>query len=106
MESVKWLILEDVDKGPADLPILLSPVLRHLKDGSSQVLHPNTGKPITRHQNFELILTKRTSMQLHVFGDHNTECDIFSAYCSIIYMECMSSEIIEKVISYIFNIIL
>lgn len=91
----KWLILEDVDKGSADLPILLSPVLRGMKDSSSQVMHPNTGEPISRHADFRLILTRRT---MSGYSDYNSELDIYSNNCSVIYMNGMPGEIIEQVI--------
>lgn len=96
MTSGKWLILEDVDKGSADLPILLSPVLRHKSDSASQILHPNSGEPITRHPSFRLILTSRTS-STHGFSEQGSESEIYSAHCPVVYVNGMSSTVIEKV---------
>lgn len=97
MTAGKWLILEDVDKGSADLPILLSPILRNMKDSSSQVMNPNTGEPIPRHPDFRLILTRRTVSSPMGYSNYHSELDIYSNNCSVIYMNGMPADIIEQV---------
>nr|CDS31811.2 midasin [Hymenolepis microstoma] len=98
MNTGKWLILEDVDKGSADLPILLSPLLRSGKDSSSQVIHPNTGEPILRHPDFRLILTLRTISSPLGYSDYASQLDIYLNNCSVIYMNGMPADIIEQII--------
>ncbi len=103
MMSGMWLILEDVDKGSADLPILLSPILRHMRDSASQVLHPHTGEPVNRHSNFRLILTRRTTSSSIGFSDQGNESEVYSAHCSIVFMNGMPSQVIEKVCGFTFK---
>ncbi|KAL5111458.1 Midasin [Taenia crassiceps] len=97
MTSGKWLILEDVDKGSADLPILLSPILRRAKGIASQVLHPNTGEPVLRHPDFRLLLTCRTTSPFLGVPERNPEFELYFSNCSIIYMDGMSAETIQKI---------
>ncbi|VDO01473.1 unnamed protein product [Rodentolepis nana] len=96
MTTGKWLILEDVDKGSADLPILLSPLLRGMKDSSSQVIHPNTGEPIPCHQDFRLILTLRTLSSPLGYSDYSSQLDIYLNNCTVICMNGMPADIIEQ----------
>lgn len=103
MTTGKWLILEDVDKGSADLPILLSPVLRGMKDSASQVIHPNTGEPVFRHADFRLILTRRTSSSPIGYSDNCPRLDIYTNNCSVIFMNGMPAYIIERVKLYRFH---
>ncbi|VDN15365.1 unnamed protein product [Dibothriocephalus latus] len=95
----KWLILEDVDKGSADLPILLSPLLRQTVDGISGILHPNTGNLVIRHPNFRLILTRRTASFGTYFSLHDSASDIYATYCCTIYMQAMTRSAIERIVS-------
>nr|VZI14611.1 unnamed protein product [Spirometra erinaceieuropaei] len=98
MTSGKWLILEDVDKGSADLPILLSPLLRQADDSISGLLHPNTGNPVIRHPDFRLILTRRTVGFGTSFSQLNSVSDIYATYCCMIYMQAMTSSAIERIV--------
>ncbi len=92
-------MLEDVDKGSADLPILLSPVLRHACDSASNVVHPNTGEVIKPHPDFRLILTKRTN----VFGFAGEPIsEIYDAHCCLITMKAMDCDVIERVSEFMF----
>lgn len=97
MTSGKWLILEDVDKGSADLHTLLSPILRRVKDIASQVLLPNTGEPVLRHPGFRLLLTCRTISSSIGLPEQIPEFEVYSSNCSIIYMSGMPAETIQKV---------
>ncbi|VDK34052.1 unnamed protein product [Taenia asiatica] len=98
MTSGKWLILEDVDKGSADLPILLSPILRSAKDIASQVLHPNTGEPVLRHPEFRLLLTCRTISSSVGLSEQTPGLEFYCSNCPIIYMNGMPAETIQKII--------
>ncbi|VDM20698.1 unnamed protein product [Hydatigera taeniaeformis] len=72
MTSGKWLVLEDVDKGSADFPIL-----RRIKDTASQMLYPNTGEPVFRHPGFRLLLTCRTGSPSTGISDHISGSEIY-----------------------------
>ncbi|KAF8562123.1 hypothetical protein P879_04155 [Paragonimus westermani] len=59
-----WLVLEDVDRGSADLQVLLTPLLRSSQSLSSPVLNttlldPVTGTPVCRHPDFRILMTRR-----------------------------------------------
>ncbi|KAF6779511.1 hypothetical protein AHF37_00876, partial [Paragonimus kellicotti] len=59
-----WLVLEDVDRGSADLQVLLTPLLRSSRSPSSPVLNttllnPVTGTPVCRHPDFRILMTRR-----------------------------------------------
>ena len=96
MTSGKWLILEDVDRGTADLPILLSPLFRRLRDSASRLLHPNTGEPINRHPEFRILLTRR-ALSSAGYCDQIGEPEVYLNNCSVIYMDPMPVEVIMKV---------
>ncbi|CDS41244.1 midasin [Echinococcus multilocularis] len=98
MTSGKWLILEDVDKGSADLSIVLSPILRRANDIAAQILYPNTGEPVPCHPDFRLLLTRRTISSSVGLSDQISESDVYSNNCFVIYMSGMSSETIQKII--------
>lgn len=96
MTSGKWLILEDVDRGSADLPIVLSPVFRRTRDSASELFYPNTGEPIFRHPEFRLILTRRTLLSAG-YCAQTSEPEIYSNNCSVIYMPSMPAEVMLEV---------
>ncbi|KAA3678763.1 midasin [Paragonimus westermani] len=73
-----WLVLEDVDRGSADLQVLLTPLLKSSQSLSSPVLNttlldPVTGKPVSRHPDFRILMTRRI-VKSHS-GDLRLECD-------------------------------
>ncbi|KAF5403822.1 hypothetical protein PHET_02306 [Paragonimus heterotremus] len=105
-----WLVLEDVDRGSADLQVLLTPLLRSSRSLSNPVLNttllnPVTGTPVCRHPDFRILMTRRLvkshSGDLHLEYD-NVYADMIERQSCLIMLPAMHDDSLRLLIPKLF----
>lgn len=94
------LVLEDIDRGSPELQLLITSVLRKLKNHSVNsnnniLLDPVSGNPITHHPNFRLFMTRRfISCHGEDFRQEsgNALAEFLDRYCFVISLPNFSKD--------------
>ncbi|CAH8610286.1 unnamed protein product [Schistosoma haematobium] len=102
------LVLEDIDRGSPELQILITSVLRKLKNHSVNsnnniLLDPVSGNPITHHPNFRLFMTRRfISCHGEDFRQEsgNALAEFLDRYCFVISLPNFSKDETNLLISH------
>ncbi|KER24406.1 hypothetical protein T265_07921 [Opisthorchis viverrini] len=99
-----WLVLEDVDRGPADLQMLLAPLFKpnHSSSHRLDLIDPTTGLPVDQHRNFRILMTRR--LVLSRTNEWRMECDnpcaeFIDRHCSVIMLPSLTDDSLRKLVS-------
>ncbi|GAA54864.1 midasin [Clonorchis sinensis] len=99
-----WLVLEDVDRGPADLQMLLAPLFKpnHSSCHRLDLIDPTTGLPVDQHRNFRILMTRR--LVLSRTNEWRMECDnpcaeFIDRHCSVIMLPALNDDSLRQLVS-------
>ncbi|KAG5454893.1 AAA ATPase midasin [Clonorchis sinensis] len=99
-----WLVLEDVDRGPADLQMLLAPLFKpnHSSCHRLDLIDPTTGLLVDQHRNFRILMTRR--LVLSRTNEWRMECDnpcaeFIDRHCSVIMLPALNDDSLRQLVS-------